>query len=73
MHFKNSDLIKLDFDESSVHENFSAWKISNKGKVLQALTKRLSTVFGKKKMQYPSAINYVLQKLMVSNTILLYL
>jgi DNA-binding transcriptional LysR family regulator len=42
----NGKLVKLDLDEESVYENFLAWKISNKGKGLQALTKRLSAVFG---------------------------
>jgi DNA-binding transcriptional LysR family regulator len=44
-HLENGELIKLELDKSSVHENFLAWKISNKGKGLQALTKRLSAVF----------------------------
>jgi DNA-binding transcriptional LysR family regulator len=39
-------LVKLELDEGSVHENFLAWKMSNKGKGLQALTERLSAVFG---------------------------
>ena len=38
-------LIKLELGENSVHENYLAWKISNKGKGLQALTARLSAVF----------------------------
>ncbi len=42
----NGELIKLELDENAVHENFIAWKISNKGKGLQALTERLSAVFG---------------------------
>ena len=41
----SGELIKLELDENSVHENFLAWKISNKGKGLQALTARLSAVF----------------------------
>ena len=40
------ELIALDLAEDSVHENFLAWKISNKGKGLQALVERLSAVFG---------------------------
>jgi DNA-binding transcriptional LysR family regulator len=44
----SGELIKLELDENSVHENFLAWKISNKGKGLQALTKRLSAVYGQK-------------------------
>ena len=40
------ELIALDLAEDSDHENFLAWKISNKGKGLQALTERLSAVFG---------------------------
>jgi DNA-binding transcriptional LysR family regulator len=39
-------LIALELSESSVHDNFLAWKISNKGKGLQALTKRLAVAFG---------------------------
>lgn len=39
-------LVKLELDQNSVYENFLAWKISNKGKGLQALTKRLSVAFG---------------------------
>jgi DNA-binding transcriptional LysR family regulator len=38
-------LVKLNLDRGSVLDNFLAWKISNKGKGLQALTKRLSAVF----------------------------
>jgi DNA-binding transcriptional LysR family regulator len=45
-HLENGELLKLELDEDSVHENFLAWKISNRGKGLQALTKRLSVVFG---------------------------
>ena len=41
----SGELIKLELDQNSVHENFLAWKISNKGKGLQALTARLSAVF----------------------------
>jgi DNA-binding transcriptional LysR family regulator len=42
----SGELIELELDEGSVHENFLAWKMSNKGKGLQALTERLSAVFG---------------------------
>lgn len=38
----DGELIKLELGEDAVHENFIAWKISNKGKGLQALTQRLS-------------------------------
>ena len=44
-HLDNGELIKLGLDENPVHENFLAWKISNKGKGLKALTKRLSAAF----------------------------
>jgi DNA-binding transcriptional LysR family regulator len=37
-------LVKLELDRGTVHDNFLAWKISNKGKGLQALTKRLCAV-----------------------------
>ena len=40
------ELVALDLAEDSDHENFLAWKISNKGKGLQTLTERLSAVFG---------------------------
>ena len=36
------ELIVLDLAEDSDHENFLAWKISNKGKGLQALTQNLT-------------------------------
>ena len=39
-------LIKLELNQGSVFESFLAWKISNKGKGLQALTERLSAVLG---------------------------
>ena len=35
------ELVALDLDEDPENENFLAWKISNKGKGLQALTKKL--------------------------------
>jgi DNA-binding transcriptional LysR family regulator len=37
-------LLSLDLGEKSMNENYLAWKISNKGKGLQALTQRLSAV-----------------------------
>ena len=45
-HLDSGELIKLELDEDSIHENFLAWKIGNKGKGLKALTKRLTTVLG---------------------------
>lgn len=45
-YLNNGQLVKLELEEDSVSENFLAWKISNKGKGLQALTERLSEVFG---------------------------
>ncbi|MEH6591270.1 MAG: LysR family transcriptional regulator [Halioglobus sp.] len=45
-HIDSGELIALELDRSSVHDNFLAWKISNKGKGLQALTKRLAAAFG---------------------------
>ncbi len=42
----SGELIALKLSESSVHDNFLAWKISNKGKGLQELTKRLAVAFG---------------------------
>ncbi|MFT7222665.1 MAG: DNA-binding transcriptional LysR family regulator [Cellvibrionaceae bacterium] len=42
----NGKLIALKLGGDSMLENFLAWKISNKGKGLQALTQRLSAVFG---------------------------
>ena len=41
----SGELIKLELHENSAHENFLAWKLSNKGRGLQALTARLSAVF----------------------------
>ena len=40
------ELIALALAKGPAPESFLAWKISNKGKGLQALTKRLSAVFG---------------------------
>jgi DNA-binding transcriptional LysR family regulator len=45
-HLNKGELIALDLAADSDPENFLAWKISNKGKGLQALTERLSAVFG---------------------------
>ncbi|MFT5482242.1 MAG: DNA-binding transcriptional LysR family regulator [Halieaceae bacterium] len=45
-HLETGELIELKLDEDDVHVNFLAWKISNKGKGLKALTRRLSAVFG---------------------------
>ncbi len=42
----NGELISLVLAEDSAHDNYLAWKISNKGKGLQALTQRLSAAFG---------------------------
>ena len=42
----SGELIALKLAEGSVHDNFLAWKISNKGKGLQELTKRLAVAFG---------------------------
>ncbi len=41
----NGELIPLILVEGPPHNNFLAWKISNKGKGLQALTQRLSAEF----------------------------
>jgi DNA-binding transcriptional LysR family regulator len=43
---ENGKLIKLELEKDPVLESFLAWKISNKGKGLQALIARLSAVFG---------------------------
>jgi len=45
-HLSNGELIPLALDEDSGHDSFLAWKISNKGQGLQALTQQLSAVFG---------------------------
>ena len=42
----NGKMIPLELGEDSIHETFLAWKISNKGKGLQALTQQFSAVFG---------------------------
>ena len=42
----SGELIALELAESSAHDTFIAWKISNKGKGLQSLTKRLLATFG---------------------------
>jgi DNA-binding transcriptional LysR family regulator len=44
-HLNSGALIPLDMGEDSDIENFLAWKMSNKGKGLQALTQRLVAVF----------------------------
>jgi len=44
-HLNSGALIQLDTGENSDIANFLAWKISNKGKGLQALTQRLVAVF----------------------------
>ena len=41
----DGELIPLTLAEDSAHDNFLAWKISNKGKGLQELTQRLSAEF----------------------------
>jgi DNA-binding transcriptional LysR family regulator len=41
------DLKQLELGENPVHNTFIAWKLGNKGKGLQLLSKRLSAVFGK--------------------------
>ncbi|MGI9295418.1 MAG: LysR substrate-binding domain-containing protein, partial [Pseudomonadales bacterium] len=43
-HLNSGALILLDLGEKAILENFLAWKISNKGKGLQALTQRLAAV-----------------------------
>jgi DNA-binding transcriptional LysR family regulator len=45
-HLDSGELIPLVLAGDPVHDSFLAWKISNKGKGLQALTKRLSAGFG---------------------------
>lgn len=42
----SGELIPLDLGDKSGHDCFLAWKISNKGKGLQALTQRLSDMLG---------------------------
>jgi len=42
----SGELIALELDGGSTPESYLAWKISNKGKALQALTQRLTRVFG---------------------------
>lgn len=42
----SGELIVLDLAAPNVSENFLAWKISNKGKGLQALTQQLSAALG---------------------------
>ncbi|MFT4519345.1 MAG: DNA-binding transcriptional LysR family regulator [Halioglobus sp.] len=45
-HLDSGALIPLDLRKNSDTENFLAWKIGNKGKGLQALTQRMTAVFG---------------------------
>lgn len=45
-HLGSGALVALDLNESTEHENYLAWKISNKGEGLKALTKRLSAALG---------------------------
>lgn len=42
-HLDSGELLPLNLDTSGKHGNFLAWKISNKGKGLQALSKMLSS------------------------------
>ncbi|MEH6911526.1 MAG: LysR substrate-binding domain-containing protein [Oceanicoccus sp.] len=42
----SGELVALGLGQVSFHENFIAWKISNKGKGLQALSRQLVAVFG---------------------------
>jgi DNA-binding transcriptional LysR family regulator len=44
-HLNSGALIPLDLGKEDTLENFLAWKISNKGKALKALTQRLVAVF----------------------------
>ena len=44
----SGELKRLELSGDPAHENFLAWKISNKGKGLQVLSQRLSAVLGKK-------------------------
>ncbi len=43
-HLNSGALIPLDLGKVDSHENFLAWKITNKGKGLQALTQRLAAI-----------------------------
>lgn len=45
----SGELKRLELTGDPAHENFLAWKISNKGKGLQVLSQRLSAALGKKK------------------------
>lgn len=42
----NGELIELNLNNNAVHENFIAWKISNKGKGLQILSNNLAAALG---------------------------
>jgi DNA-binding transcriptional LysR family regulator len=43
---KNGELLELNLKNDSAHESFIAWKLSNKGKGLQILSKQLASTFG---------------------------
>lgn len=43
---ENGELLELNLKNNPAHESFIAWKISNKGKGLQILSKQLASVFG---------------------------
>jgi len=43
-HLDSGTLIALDLGEGKALDNFLAWRISNKGKGLQALTQRLTAI-----------------------------
>ena len=45
----SGELVRVELSDNHARENFLAWKMSNKGKGLQALSQRLSAVLGKKK------------------------
>jgi DNA-binding transcriptional LysR family regulator len=45
-HISSGALLQLDLGKEPELENFLVWKISNKGKGLQALTQRLIAIFG---------------------------
>ena len=42
----SGELLELGLTQRSEHENFIAWKISSKGKGLQALSRELVAIFG---------------------------
>jgi DNA-binding transcriptional LysR family regulator len=43
-HLDSGELLELDLEEKQEHKHYLAWKLSNKGKGLQALTKKLSVL-----------------------------